>query len=451
MIIHFEAEDLLRAARSIMEGPDFWQADHFLQMPQLWWQQFAKLWTAVLSTSVVPQAWRKSWVLLLDKKINETRPISISSVAWRIGAKALNRKLLPWLNSFLDHRALGSAPARSASDVHARLFLAMRQNCNTFVQQDLSSFFDSLDHGAMERALTRLGAPSCFVNLFRAFYADSRRLFRVASCFTPDWQVATQGCLQGCPLSPTVALCYGYILWSHYCSTRAVECAIYVDDRILWPNRPGDASAGRALAEALNKSDLVDKAFGLNCRPEKCALLAPEGDQTLRELWHRKYPKQQVLHTLGVVIDVCTWESTLLKLSLRMALLRLRYLRTLNPPLDIKRRLIRSLIMPTFTWAAGALVRGNCPRTETGVRASQFQTRCARLGARSPHTQICCLEKPLIRLATCQVELPDATAALCTSRGPLLPKARWPARACRVPGGGAGRLRPRASEGSLRW
>ena len=40
-------------------------------MPQLWWQQFAKLWTAVLSTSVVPQAWRKSWVLLLDKKINE--------------------------------------------------------------------------------------------------------------------------------------------------------------------------------------------------------------------------------------------------------------------------------------------------------------------------------------------------------------------------------------------
>ena len=81
MIIHFEAEDLLRAARSMrgkMEGPDFWQADHFLQMPQLWWQQFAKLWTAVLSTSVVPQAWRKSWVLLLDKKINETRPISIS-------------------------------------------------------------------------------------------------------------------------------------------------------------------------------------------------------------------------------------------------------------------------------------------------------------------------------------------------------------------------------------
>ena len=141
---------------------------------------------------------------------------------------------------------------------------------------------------------------------------------------------------------------------SHYCSTRAVECAIYVDDRILWPNCPGDASAGRALAEALNKSDLVDKAFGLSCRPDKCALVAPEGDQTLRELWHRKYPKQQVLHALGVVIDVCTRDSTLLKLSLRMALLRLRYLRTLNPPLDIKRRLIRSLIMPTFTWAAGA-------------------------------------------------------------------------------------------------
>ena len=73
------------------------------------------------------------------------------------------------------------------------------------------------------------------MNLFRAFYADSRRLFRVASCFTPDWQVATQGCQQGCSLSPTVALCYGYI-WSHYCSARAVEWAIYVDDRILWPN-----------------------------------------------------------------------------------------------------------------------------------------------------------------------------------------------------------------------
>ncbi|CAE6949991.1 unnamed protein product [Symbiodinium sp. CCMP2592] len=340
MTIQLEADDLLRSARSMkgkMEGPDFWSADFLLQMPLLWWQHFAKLWTAVVSTSVVPQAWRKSWVLLLDKKINETRPISISPVAWRIGAKALNRKLLPWLNSFLDHRALGSAPHRSASDVHARLYLAMQQNCSTFVQQDLSSFFDSLDHNAMARAMTRLGAPSCFVNLFKAFYTDSRRLFRVASYFTPSWQTATQGCLQGCPLSPTVALCYGFI-WSQYCATSSVECAIYVDDRILWPRQPATESAGRALAEALDKSDLVDKAFGLSCRPEKCALVAPAGDQTLQALWHRKYPRQTALHTLGIVIDVDTRESTLLKLSLKMVLLRLRYIRMLNSPIDLQRR-----------------------------------------------------------------------------------------------------------------
>ena len=356
MTIHFEADDLLHAARSMrgkMEGPDFWRAEHLLQMPADWWRQFARLWTAVLSTSVVPQAWRKSWVLLLDKKVNEMRPISISPVAWRIGAKALNRKLLPWLDSFLDHRALGSAPHRSASDVHARLYLAMQQNCSTFIQQDLSSFFGSLNYSAMGRALTRLGAPKCFVNLFKAFYTDSRRLFRVASCFAPDWQVATQGCLQGCPLSPTVALCYGFI-WSRYCAAGAIECAIYVDDRILWPRRPHQASTGRVLSEALDKSDLVDKAFGLKCRPEKCALVAPQDDQALRDLWHRQYPKQTALHALGIVIDVGTGASMLLKLNLRKVILRLRYLRMLNPPLDIKRSLIRSLIIPTFVWAAGA-------------------------------------------------------------------------------------------------
>ena len=355
MQIQLSVEDLLKAARSMkkkMAGPDWWTTDLLLKLPLQWWEAATKLWMAVLHTSHVPESWQKSWILLLHKKVNETRPIGISPVIWRIGAKALNGKLLPWLTSFLDHRALGSAPGRSTSDVHARLLLAAERGCNTFVQQDLSSFFDSLDHGAMRTTLERLGAPRSFVGLVSAFYSCSRRIFRVGPYFTSEWQTATQGCLQGCPLSPTIALCFGYV-WARYCASPQVDCAIYVDDRVLWPRSSVQDAPGEELAGALARSDTVDRAYGLACRPEKCALVAPPDDDRLRTLWERGYPRTQLLQVLGVSLDVCSQNASLLKLSLQKIRMRLRYLRLLNPSIECKKRIINSLITPTFTWAGG--------------------------------------------------------------------------------------------------
>ena len=80
-------------------GPDSWTAEHFLSLPDRWWEAFSRLWQAILLGAPVPQEWRRSLVALLPKKVVATRPIGLLQIAWRIGAKAVCRQL----RALVDH------------------------------------------------------------------------------------------------------------------------------------------------------------------------------------------------------------------------------------------------------------------------------------------------------------------------------------------------------------
>ena len=96
--------------------------------------------------------------------------------------------------------------------------------------------------------------------------------------------------------------------------------------------RPHVADPAGALRSTLDRSDVVDNAFGFRCRANKCAVVVLENDCSLDQLIReRGYLRTDSLELLGVVLDLQDGSTSLPKLSVQTLLLRLRYLRILGP------------------------------------------------------------------------------------------------------------------------
>ena len=351
-------QSLLAAAskmRGKAPGPDRWAAEHFLLLPSEWWQAFHSLWQQILKLGSIPNEWQKVMIALVCKPTGGTRPLGLCQIAWRIGARALNKCLRSWVLSWVGHGALGAAPTRGVNDAHSRLLLARKAGVCHFVKQDLSAFFDRIDIRAALMLMEKLGAPADFCHLIKAFYAGQTRLFKHERYFSPRWISGCRGCVQGCPFSPTIALAFGH-LWSVFCSTPYTDNLIYIDDRVIWP-APSNETPHGALSEALGKSAEYDKLFGFQCRPSKCAVAQPEHDHTLDGFAAEHcYPITSVLEILGIVLHFDGSRNSLLKLRMRELLLRLRYLRLCRPPLTVAKQVVGSIIASAMVWASGVAV-----------------------------------------------------------------------------------------------
>ena len=348
--------DMLRKAAGSMKtkaaGADQFGAEALLRLPAQWWQALADLWNCILRAGKVPLLWKRIVVSLLPKKGEESRPIGLCPVVWRAGAKALNRLLRPWLEQWLNESTLGAAPGRSTADAHGRLLMARRRGVRHYVKQDLSSFFDSIDLEATQRLLQKLGAPPALGPLIRSFYQSQVRVFKCKTFYSSEWVTVSRGVIQGCPLSPTIAVAFGR-LWADFCRTPRTKNLIFVDDRVIWP-APGVEAVEQALDQALDLCNTFDDTFGFKCRANKCAAIQPPGDSTLDDLASRRgYPCDNKLEVLGVVLQLDDAPDSLLKLQLDLVLCRLRYLRLCSAPIRIKKQVYTSLVVSALTWAAG--------------------------------------------------------------------------------------------------
>ena len=85
--------------------------------------------------------------------------------------------------------------------------------------------------------LWRYRAPPALVQLVRALYRDSHRLFKVQGFTAKDFTRVNTGIVQGCPLSPLLSLLVGQA-WATYAAgrTSSITAMVYIDDRILWPS-----------------------------------------------------------------------------------------------------------------------------------------------------------------------------------------------------------------------
>ena len=158
------ADDLRRQVRSMKSkaaGPDSWAAKKVYLMPSCWWQHVANLWNRVicLGLGVVPEQWAKAKVILLWKKTGKTRPISLFSIIWRAGAKALTSRLKDWCGSWTTCFDAGGLPRMSVSGALMQLQLGLHSGVGLIAQQDIATFFDSIHLDIVEAVLRHLHAP----------------------------------------------------------------------------------------------------------------------------------------------------------------------------------------------------------------------------------------------------------------------------------------------------
>ena len=65
---------------------------------------------------------------------------------------------------------------------------------------DFAKCFDTLPQGILFRLAEEIGMPTRVLSPLRAMYGSLRRRFRLGASVGDEWQ-ATNGILQGCPLS----------------------------------------------------------------------------------------------------------------------------------------------------------------------------------------------------------------------------------------------------------
>ncbi|CAE7617784.1 unnamed protein product [Symbiodinium necroappetens] len=348
--VTFDGPSLCGMARSMKgkaPGVDQWRAEELLLLPPSFWQSLAELWQSIADRGDVPRPWQRVRIALLPKRQGGTRPLSLLSVVWRLGAKHMLHQLDAWVGLWLDHTSCGGVPARSGKDLVHQLLAGMREHTQSaVVAQDLAKYFDAIDVRDLMVVLRRLAAPPQLVAVVQALYDGQERLFSRSGFLSGSWVQASRGLCQGCPLSPLLAAA---VLrgWSALLGTAGARAASFVDDRYFW------ASSSDTLCSAKALSDEYDTAFGFHCDSRKCAIAASSASGIAGEVAAVcGYSRVEQLTILGLTLDFGQEGAAVpAAFALGHVRRRLRLVAVLTRSFIARRALMRRLVMPMITWA----------------------------------------------------------------------------------------------------
>ena len=190
-------------------GLDGWSYRALRNLPDACYQQLAELFRSVELELAMPLQMRAVQVALLPKSPEKERPISLTSVLWRIFSKLRRPVLDGWIKEYVAHAPFDAAtPGRTCLDpALSRLIKAEDHKFRkvTFVTLfvDLLGFYDAVDFSRLLQQGSALSFPPLLLELSLQLYTGPR-------CLNGEG-VSTvmlhpkRGILQGCPYAPTIA------------------------------------------------------------------------------------------------------------------------------------------------------------------------------------------------------------------------------------------------------
>jgi RNA-directed DNA polymerase len=205
----------------------------------------------------------------IPKGDGRTRPIGVPSVEDKVLQQAVRMLLEPIFESseFLGF-SYGFRPGRSQHDALEALRLAIvARRTNWVLDADIQQFFDTIDHGWMQKFLEHRIADTRLVRLLmkwlHAGVMEDGRLYE-AKAGTPQGGIIS-------PLLSNVYLTYALDQWAHQWRRRHARGEVYIvryaDDFVMGFEQEEDARAMRsALTERLAK-------FGLTLHPDKTRVI----------------------------------------------------------------------------------------------------------------------------------------------------------------------------------
>lgn len=203
----------------------------------------------------------------IPKGDGRTRPLGIPALEDKIVQQAARMLLEPIYEAQFIGFSYGFRPGRSQHDALDALAEAVMRKVNWVFDADIRSFYDTIDHGWMQKFLEHRIGDKRMVRLLMKW-------MRAGVMEDGQLHAVEQGAPQGGIISPLLSniyLHYVFDLWvRHWRKKRArgeVYVVRYADDLVMGFQYEGDALAMReALAERMAK-------FGLELHPDKTRVL----------------------------------------------------------------------------------------------------------------------------------------------------------------------------------
>lgn len=224
---------------------------------------------------------------------------------------------------------------------HLSFDLLQRYSCTKSfagVQFDFAKCFDSIPYTVIWDVLVYHGCDPSFVSLLHHLYRNMHRRFRYAGCVGSPWQ-ATNGLLQGDPLSVVILNCVLCPLLRRLAGIPDLSCYAFADDlTIVSSNWDSLASAYEILVVFCSVTDLV-----LNL--DKCQIWTKGLPSGHYPLTFDRFKVSFYPFLLGSPIDIGVSYLDSLSHSDSVVLTRAKRISRLSVPYEVAYRLYVSLLL----------------------------------------------------------------------------------------------------------
>ena len=208
--LHWEAvKEACNKTGNKKGGVDCWSYQAVRNLTDQGYQMLTDLYHEMEAQVGLPFQMQVVQVALLPKSEAKERPISLTSVLWRIWTKLRRSYLAAWLKEYSREAGFDSAvPGHTSLDpALARLIRAEdhKGRGQTFITLfcDLEGFYDVVRHDRLAQQSLELGFPSLITELAIQLYEGPRCLHGENVASPSIWP--KRGMLQGCPCAPTLA------------------------------------------------------------------------------------------------------------------------------------------------------------------------------------------------------------------------------------------------------
>ena len=195
------------------DGLDLWSVALLKRLPMTFWDALAELLRMVERTGCWPDRVAEGFTSLVPKGEGagdpmKLRPLTVLSQIYRIWAGVRMEDALQWQEQWVHPEAYGFRPHKGAIDAATvlTLLIELAQALKVplvGVGTDYTKCFDLIPQLISMAILEVQGIDSGVLRAFRGMYTQLKRMFKIKGCLGA-WWTATNGILQGCPLSVIV-------------------------------------------------------------------------------------------------------------------------------------------------------------------------------------------------------------------------------------------------------
>jgi len=354
-----DGQKLLRVLRRMRSksapGMDCWRVDELKQLPVVFLDRLACLFSLIEETGLWPDDLTKGIVSLISKgegsKPTKLRPIGLMSCVYRLWAAARVGDVMAWQEFWIDKSMHGFRRCHGAEDVWWTQALAIEdallQGTSLFgLSLDYGKCFDRVPAHLVLQLAERYGMSPKIVKPMQSLYARLSRRFRFGVALGAEFQ-STNGIIQGCPLS-VVLLNLLVSVWTNAVNSEVPDASPcgYADDTGMT-----SGSAG-ALQRTLNITGSFATVTGqvLNASKSKCWSTASSHELDLHglTLMDEAVPPSKGGRLLGAHVAVRRGVRNVLgDARVKRGVAIADRIRWAPLPMHCRARLLASLVMPS--------------------------------------------------------------------------------------------------------